>query len=214
MRCGMCKKNDPSITIDHVKSCDGVTASAVAVVDVTEPPQWPASDAQIKYVLGLQEERNLPDWWPTRTANDLRFMERDEVSADINQLKTFTKNAKAQSSDAYKPTMPAGRYALLRKGNYGADAVWMFYEVTDGKGRWKGYKFLKRLIGAPGQYQKNPVGASERPALFKAIEADPNKAMTDYGLQSKVCGKCASPLSDPVSIARGIGPKCLSKLGW
>lgn len=211
MRCGMCKRNDEGVDINHVKGCTGVNRGSVTVVDDRRgEPQWPASDAQIKYVLGLQAERNLPDWWPIRDEAALRSMERDEVSADINQLKTFTKRANAR--EVTVPEVPAGRYALKSAG-VGGD-MWRFYQVDDGKGRWKGYKFIKRLIGAPGDYQKNPVPASDRARVFKEIEVDPKQAMLDYGLQSGTCGACSSPLSDPESLRLGIGPKCRAKRGW
>lgn len=212
MRCGMCKRSDEGVTVEHVKSCDGVNRGAVATVKRGAEPQWPASDKQIAYVLGLQAERNLPDWWPTRTEADLRSMERDAVSDDINQLKTFTK--KANAKEVKVPEVPAGRYALSAPGPMGSEPMWRFYQVEDGKGRWQGYKFLKRLIGSPGDYQKNPVARADRDAVFKALERDPKQAMLDYGIHSGVCGACSSPLTDPESLRLGIGPKCRAKRGW
>jgi hypothetical protein len=208
----MCKRSDEGVTVEHVKSCDGVNRGAVATVERGAEPQWPASDKQIAYVLGLQAERNLPDWWPTRTEADLRSMERDAVSDDINQLKTFTK--KANAKDVTVPDVPPGRYALFMDTSATMGPVWKFFEVQDGKGRWKGYKFIKRLIGSPGDYQKADMGRVERDRILKEIERDPKKAMLDYGQHSGVCGACSSPLTDPESLRLGIGPKCRAKRGW
>lgn len=248
MRCAHCKAQGPDITVAQIKACsDGVEDAHVKggeptckgmfpdSKDLGDPftrePQWPASDKQIKYVLALQDERQLPEDYNVKYDADLRMMERDEVSGLINLLKTFARReGSAQKRKEW--TMPAGRYALYKPGaddmpgaysyvdrqdlvkpDYGR---WMFYEVqkpTDG--RWKGYTFIKRLQGAPGAYQKiNLTDAKHRDGLLERIEADPKQAMLDYGLQSGVCGRCSSPLTDPESLARGIGPKCAQKSGW
>jgi hypothetical protein len=206
------------VTIDHVKGCTGVTEEMGSkfiesgLKPVDHEPQWPASEKQIRYVMTLQNHRMLPEWWTAMTEAQLKLMERDEVSGIINMLKTFVEKKADDSSKAEYRDVPAGRYAIKEKTGLGEQ--WRFYEVQDGKGKWQGYKFIKRLIGAPGQYQKNPLSREARIPIMKVLESDPQKAMTDYGLQSGVCGKCSSPLSDPVSLARGIGPKCLAKLGW
>jgi hypothetical protein len=169
----------------------------------------------------------------------LKKLERDEVSGIINLLKSFSRKV-ASNGGQREWKMPAGRYALLTtehrpvlglqvEKNADGSIVnadistgymhteWRFFEVSKpDKGRWTGYTFIKRLIGAPGQYRKVEVagGPQGRNEVLAKIEADPQKAMIDYGLQSKVCGKCSSPLSDPESLARGIGPICARKLGW
>jgi hypothetical protein len=175
-------------------------------------PMWPASQKQIEYVLNLQADRMLPDDYKVKDVIDLERMERDEVSSLINLLKTFTRRDSGSHIKPFK--MPAGRYALQGSSAESA-SEWRFYEVTKPtEGRWSGYTFIKRLIGAPGAYRKIDIAMHERMKLLDRIEADPKQAMVDYGLQSGVCGKCHSPLSDPVSLERGIGPICFGKLGW
>lgn len=236
MRCGYCKK--PDVTIEHVrnKECDTSGASKFGdsgLQPVTGPPEWPASDAQILYVLGLQKERILPANWVEWDEPMLRLMEKDEVSAQITMLKSFTHKDRNAGASASRPsyTMPGGRYAIYEPGvddTPGAysyvdrqDKVppsfgrWKFYQVDKpAKGRWEGYTFIKMLVGSPGDYQKVDMPPALRASVLQAIEADPKKAMEDYGKQSGVCGKCHSPLTDPVSLQRGIGPKCYAKLGW
>lgn len=202
MRCGNCKENHS--TVDEVRSCYG---GGVVAVKERPKPQWPASDKQVAYVIGLQDEREKPEQWTDYSEDDLHGMDKDEVSGLIVMLKSFPRKAGNRAFNE-APDVPAGRYALLEDGR------WYFYEAQDGKGRWEGYKFLKLLIGSPGAYQKVPVKRAHRDKVWSLIEHDPDVAMTDYGLQSGVCGRCGSPLTDPQSLARGIGPKCLSKLGW
>jgi hypothetical protein len=175
-------------------------------------PVNPASEAQGRYITTLQKERVLPsDWLAFDYDQDLPFLEKADANSKINALKAMPK--KDWGTNGRFPsnwTMPAGRYAVHD------DTQWRFWEVSHGKDgtRWQGYTFVVMLIGAPGAYKKVRVSKHDANAVLRYIEDNQNKAMTDYGLQSGVCGRCASPLSDPQSLARGIGPVCITKLGW
>lgn len=212
MRCGVCKRSGDDITVDHVRNCDGLSSGAVATMtrDVDGGvPRWPASDKQIAYVIGLQEERILPDEYNVLSEQQLKRRERDAVSSIINLLKTFPKKEKGSTRKQW--SLPAGRYAIKHSDT----GEWWFFEVgKPTEGRWAGYTFIKRLVGAPGQYRKVDMTASERVGWLSAIEDDPKQAMVDYGMESGVCGRCSSPLTDPESLARGIGPVCAGKMGW
>lgn len=218
IKCANCKEHHE--TIADVRACFTLN-DKVAVK--------PASPKAKAYYIGLQAERNLPDFWVVKSEADLDRMDWKEVSTGIDMLKSFTR--KARNDEHYDMAkVPAGRYALLwatyhePKENgrvVNADIAtgyttheWKFFEVQDGKGRWAGVQFVKRLIGAPGDYQKANVNRDDARRIAERIAKDPQKAMTDYGLQSGVCGRCSSPLTDPESLARGIGPVCIQKLGW
>ena len=220
--------NGPSIErVTPVKvhaNGDEDTAAAAALdamaglANKEDGPLWPPSEAQIKYVLGLQDERRLPDDWTIRDHDTLERMEKDEVSSLITMLKAFPRGDAKQ----HKWSMPPGRYALLVDpepwggSTGGADATeWRFYQVDKPTlGRWAGYTFIKRLIGAPGDYKKVDMRQDERNKMLAAIERNPKLASLNYGKQAGVCGICSSPLTNPESLAAGIGPKCRSKVGW
>lgn len=51
------------------------------------------------------------------------------------------------------------------------------------------------------------------PALA-AVERDPQEAAIAYGRATGRCSICGRELTDPESIARGIGPICASLLSW
>jgi hypothetical protein len=174
-------------------------------------PMWPPSEKQVNYVLLLQTERELPSEYVPKYEDEIRAMEKDEVSRLIGELKVLAYvSPKGRGQSSTPPDMPAGRYALQDN-----EGKWSFFQIDKPtEGRWAGYTFIKRLIGAPGQYRKEQVSATVRYAIMDRIAKDPQKAMTDYGLQSGVCGRCSSPLTDPESLARGIGPICIQKLGW
>lgn len=49
-------------------------------------------------------------------------------------------------------------------------------------------------------------------AALREIEADPIEAAAKYGKMSGTCGCCGRDLTDPASIALGIGPICYTRL--
>jgi hypothetical protein len=171
-------------------------------------PMWPPSDAQITYVLGLQDERDLPVNWLTYTESDLKAMERSDVSGAIAALKRLPRKDGHTGRRTW--TMPDGRYCLDSKGALG------FFEVTHGKAgsRWDGYTFVKRLIGSPGDYSKLPMNKSLVDETLRRIEKDPKAAAIRFGKETKHCFRCASPLTHKRSRAAGYGEKCASIMGW
>lgn len=206
MRCGKCGRN--AADVGEVRRCyDGVADA--------HKPTSPPSEAQVDYLLGLQEDRIIPDGYVVKSKAEIWLMERPEVSAQISMLKLCQR--KDAGKGRHQWSMPEGRYAILEEfgTDNNEDAMWTFWQVDKPtEGRWEGYTFLKQLIGAPGTYKKINVENRRRQEVLRAIEADPKQAMIDYGLKSGVCGRCSSPLTDPGSLARGIGPKCAAKSGW
>lgn len=186
-----------------------------------EPGRNLASDKQVKYVMDLLAERAWPD---PIIEDDVRNMERRQVSKLIDQLKHSPKR-----SDSPVPEVPAGRYALFTEGDTGVsysyvdrqDLVpfkkshWDFYQVdVPTEGPHAGRTFLKRLIGAPGDYRKERISGMAMARILTRISENPEEASLNYGKQSGVCGVCRSPLTNDASLARGIGPVCAGKTGW
>lgn len=186
---------------------DGMTGS---------PGRDMASKAQVDYAMDLLAGRIWPD---SLTRSDVENMERRQVSKLIDGLKRAKPKAGAKTvlqADDWKD-IPAGRYALYSPSheNGAHQSHWRFYQVDfPTKPMWKGRVFVSQLFGAPGDYRKEPRRGDAARAILEAIAGDPNKAMTDFGLQSGTCGKCNSPLTNEESLARGIGPVCLRKMGW
>jgi hypothetical protein len=50
-------------------------------------------------------------------------------------------------------------------------------------------------------------------AALRTIAADPAEAATRYGKMTRECSCCGRELSDPDSVAAGIGPVCASNWG-
>lgn len=101
-------------------------------------------------------------------------------------------------------TVPDSKYALIRP----SDGVLEFFEVRTGHGKWDGMQFVDRLIGAPGDWRKTPVKGAEKKRVMQQIDSDPKASAVRYSREFTVCAVCGSPLSDPESLAQGLGPIC------
>ena len=129
----------------------------------------------------------------------------------ITAAKTSLNEGYVQSKD-FKPmvltdSLPESMYCL-----YDPQGKPVFYEISVGKkGRWEGFQFLSRLVGHPGDFQRFPVKGESKKQVLLAIAADAKGAAVNYAKEFKRCGVCNSPLSDPESLAAGIGPVCAAK---
>lgn len=106
--------------------------------------------------------------------------------------------------------VPGGSYALYNK----AEKRWHFFEVdqpleflADGRTRskWGLWTFLREVRTTDSSAK---VHEPMRSMVLRHIAENPYGAMTDYGKQVGECGKCHRALTDPASIAKGIGPTC------
>lgn len=101
--------------------------------------------------------------------------------------------------------LPASSYALETANGLA------FYEVQNGKGKWKGTQFLVKLIGHPGTWKKIPVKGSARSIVMAQLQEDPKAAAILFSRNFTICAVCGSPLSDPESLAAGLGPVCATR---
>lgn len=174
-----------------------------------------ASEAQVKYVMDLLDAHEWPD---DITRPDVENMERRQVSKLIDAIKGSPKKRYVV------PDVPEGRYCLAMGGDdamsYSAvdrqdlikfrEPTLEFFQVDN----YKGTQYLKKLIGAPGDYRKVPMRGMIAARVLTQIAKDPREASIRYGKESKVCGVCHSPLTNDNSLERGIGPVCAKKRGW
>lgn len=157
----------------------------------------------------------------TTAKNDRAFMSqiidgligtRDAIRrGELTELVDPDKAPKPQEpAPTATPDVPEGRYA------YDNGTQTIFVQVDrPTEGRWAGYVFVKRLVGAPGDFAKYPVrNRDERADILRIISEDPQAAAIAFGQLVGVCGVCGSPLTNEESREYGIGPVCRAKTGW
>lgn len=104
--------------------------------------------------------------------------------------------------------VPASKYALPD----GDDVA--FFEIRIGKPgtRWDGFRFVDRLVGHPGDWMRYPVKGQARKDVLAAITSiGAKESAILFSKRFTVCAVCGSPLSDPESMERGLGPVCVGR---
>lgn len=103
--------------------------------------------------------------------------------------------------------LPASKYALHN------DDGLKFYEVRVGKAgtRWDGFRFVDHLVGHPGDWARYPVKGVARKEVLADIAQHPRESAVLFSAEFTICAVCGSPLSDPESLARGLGPVCAER---
>lgn len=104
------------------------------------------------------------------------------------------------------PTVPESKYAL-----YDGQGKIIFYEVKTGKGRWSHMQFVDRLVGHPGDWMRYPVKGKAKADVLLDLDMNPKAAAVRFGKHFTICACCGAPLSDPDSIAAGVGPVCATR---
>jgi hypothetical protein len=183
---------------------------------VSEPM---VSEPQVKFILGLIQERDLASLAPEQIewldAFDAGTQcSRRKASDIITKLLTLPlkpKTAARENRTEDLPELPAGRYAVNNE-----DGELRFYVLDKPtQGRWAGYTFLS----VQASDEKYPIkGFAAKKTIMEKIAEDPQAAMNRYGEEIGRCGVCNRTLTNQDSRARGIGPICAAKYredyGW
>jgi hypothetical protein len=171
----------------------------------------PQQVEDLKYLLGRLEARGkdltgardkLNECWATDqftvdfAASMIRLM------LDMTEeLDMAAAAPSAVEQAAGRPTVPAGRYAVLTEG---ADSHYAFYRV------WCGNRGGVVVYLMTSDDEQRIVGHQATTILHK-INADLYEASCAYGREIGICGRCNRTLTKAESITRGMGDICASK---
>lgn len=123
-------------------------------------------------------------------------------SADVSAIHAAF--ASASASGLKRPRLTLAGYVVSPAGAASVN-VGAIYAKRDGV--YLG-KFLNGLFVA-----SRDCNDATRDELVK-IASDPHGAAVAHGKLTGNCACCNRPLSDPESVARGVGPVCATRFGW
>ena len=192
----------------------------------------PATERQMNYLADLARGRMVEALGATADERVAKLNQlvgnlkangvwtRAAASKWIDRLRTFPKAENVPAAAA--PTAPAakpartnfsdiaqGYYATASKtGNNDLD-FWFVKVPEDGK--WKGYRFVKRVIG--GHSPERVHKSTQLAALHAIVEAGPALAGKRFADELGRCSNCGRHLTDELSRERGMGPDCYGRLG-
>jgi hypothetical protein len=193
IKCGNCHGTHEST--QEVRTC----YQTPAVVMITE--------RQLSYLTDLVTHREMPEAWAGNINVDmLATVTKTEASTLIE---TLLKQPKKTGSNGLIPgDIPDGRYAFMDNGTP------RFYRIVTKEYPTGNRRFINKVLGAPGDFRYVPISNAEAREFITAIKDDPAYACQLFGYVVGACGICGSPLTDPESIALGIGPVCAKKSNW
>jgi hypothetical protein len=99
--------------------------------------------------------------------------------------------------------LPLSKYALEESG------VLTFWEIKE----YRGVRYLRLLVGAPGEFRRVKVGFDRARAVADQIRRDAHGYALAFARHYTCCAVCGADLSDETSVALGLGPICRRRFG-
>ncbi len=164
------------------------------------------TEKQSTFIDSLLEQRAVPEAYLEKFKELRPNLDRQAASLVIEQLLGMPKK---QQQWIVPDKIPDGRYAVI--GNDGH--VKFFRVVTRNPDTPQAKRYCQKVLGSPGDFWYVRVTAQEWKLAVTKISEDPATLSIMFGLEVGACGVCGSPLTDPESIALGIGPICARKWG-
>lgn len=169
-----------------------------------------------EFALAMQE---AIDRYGKLTPNQLAAVERciardkvrDEARANIPAPTAIDTSAIekafaiAKQNGAKAPLLRLGSFKLsyAKPGSRNEGALYV---------KTRNATYLGKI--ANGQFSPRPECTEAYKQELALVAADPRKAAIAYGHDTKSCAVCGIKLTDPDSVARGVGPICAAKFGW
>lgn len=192
-------------------------------------PDRPMTEAQRRYLTDLRDQL------PTGAARDAATSTLDSdpsraaasaaIDNALNALRLHRLTEVSTGTPHSAPVaeepmdlrgLPGGRYLVSRQE--GDTVLTRTLEVDrPRRGTWRGWVFVRIPGGRNvGRQAPNETAARINPGHavdVRALLADPHAAAVTYGRTTGRCAICGRRLTDPVSIAAGIGPICAARFG-
>lgn len=177
-------------------------------------PNAPATEAQVKFLKSLLDTRVESD--ATKKAAfcfEAGVMTKGKASGFITQIKDQPKKA-APATDLPEYIVPKTPAELPTPefGYYLTDTEALFY-FDKPKNAWapklKKLKLSTSYSGAKTAKWINMGGTFQAKKLLAGVSALTQEQAGALGKQYGVCIRCGATLSDPVSVAQGLGPICI-----
>lgn len=127
----------------------------------------------------------------------------DAPRLDVDKLKASIESA--MSAGLKRPVLRYDGFQVSRAPDHGKNAGALYVKAGD--------TYLGKI--ADGRYiaTREATEMGMVPCVVEAM-SDPLASAIAYGRRTGQCSCCGRELTDPVSVAAGIGPICAGKFGW
>lgn len=118
---------------------------------------------------------------------------------------------KAKAAGVQFPRLLLGRFAFSPAGATSANAGGIYVKEYTESGGMPG-RYLGKVLG--GKFLKSRECTPKDELEITAVCEDPKTAALSFGRKTGRCSVCNRKLTDPVSVANGIGPICADRFGF
>ena len=147
--------------------------------------------------------------WSHKLAVDFNAQQQNSVSQDSTFEALFNAFEAAKNKGAKRLTL---RFAGVNvKPNRDLTALWITSQTEKEEGN---YGLQPKYLGKVTRKGCDSRLSDDVKSVILDAANDPLTAAIRYGKVSGECSCCGRELTDPQSIARGIGPICAEKFGW
>jgi hypothetical protein len=153
-----------------------------------------ATTKQVDFITRLCAERAVS------LSVDFATLTKAAASVEIARLLALPKAAKSAASVASAAVSGVKGVGVFR------NAEGVFFRVA--KSQESGYLYAKRFNGSKFVYDKGGIATLSESDRLTVEDA------AAFGFEFGVCVWCGKELSDPESVARGIGPVCYRRGAW
>lgn len=177
---------------------------------------WFNSNTSFEFAVAMKEavskygsltERQLAASQKCVAAIAARNVQRVAIAAnapsvDVQKLVT----AFEQAAQHLKfPRMVLGGFTITRAGAQSRNPGALYFKTDNAV-------YLGKVM--EGRFTRSNDCQDDQQARIVTVCNDPMAAAIAYGKEFGVCSCCGRELTNPESIARGIGPICASRFGW
>lgn len=118
---------------------------------------------------------------------------------------------KAKAAGVQFPRLLLGRFAFSPAGATSANAGGIYVKEYTESGGVPG-RYLGKVLS--GKFLKSRECTPKDELEITAVCEDPKAAALSFGRKTGRCSVCNRKLTDPVSVANGIGPICADRFGF
>ena len=203
---------DPSIAREFTVTCKGESITFVShfMDDMARDLLYfiPGSFARSLYQAERLSDKQLA--WVHKLAVDFAANFKREGDAKVSQFEAlFNAFEAAKNKGAKRLTL---RFAGVNvKPNRDLTALWVTSQTEKEAGE---YGLQPKYLGKVTRNGCDSRLSDDVKSVILDAANDPLTAAIRYGKVSGECSCCGRELTDPQSIARGIGPICADKFGW
>lgn len=179
-----------------------------------------ATEKQIAFVADLVNSREYDESERDRVLQLIESgsLTKKEASAVIDLLVEAPRKKEAAHSSPLQTllaSVPKSKYAVPvddllvteHEDDFNGDLV--FLELKE----FMGTLYVRRLVGAPGRFNRMRMTAAQVTTLMTIVKSDPYKYAKMFGDYYACCGSCGAELTDQRSRELMLGPECRKKFG-